>query len=210
MPTPFIALNPADIVQGKLPGPSLRSNCRLCVTTTRFLYSWFTALSPASASGPFCGASAAAASKPERLSAKLHVGHRGLTQRTDCVQSWFKSRFPGQRKWSVFRCIRSAIVLGATLVAMFVPGFGNFISLIGSLACALLAFVIPTVCHLKIFGKTLPWYVHVCRSCSSSRFVLVEGEAFSGAPVDARRHAVRWEHVQAVQLLRAVASCSAQ
>ena len=38
----------------------------------------------------------------------------------------------------------------------FVPGFGAFISLIGSLACALLAFVIPAFCHLRIFCDTMP------------------------------------------------------
>lgn len=71
-------------------------------------------------------------------------------------QGWFRQRFPHQTKWQAFRCIRASIVLCAALAAMFVPGFGAFISLIGSLACALLAFVIPAFCHLRIFGATMP------------------------------------------------------
>jgi len=75
------------------------------------------------------------------------------------VQSSFRGRFPEEgQQWAVFRAIRTALVVTATLVAMFVPGFGNFISLIGSLACALLAFVIPTICYLKIFGSELQWW----------------------------------------------------
>ena len=45
------------------------------------------------------------------------------------------------------------------LVAMFVPGFGFFISLIGSLACSVLAFVIPALCHLSLFGEEMPRYL---------------------------------------------------
>ena len=45
-------------------------------------------------------------------------------------QTWFRQRF-GARRWTVFRAIRAAIVVFAALLAMFVPGFGNFISLIG-------------------------------------------------------------------------------
>lgn len=48
-------------------------------------------------------------------------------------QSSFRSRFPEERQqWTMFRAIRTALVVAATLVAMFVPGFGNFISLIGA------------------------------------------------------------------------------
>lgn len=49
------------------------------------------------------------------------------------VQSSFRGRFPEEgQQWAVFRAIRTALVVTATLVAMFVPGFGNFISLIGA------------------------------------------------------------------------------
>lgn len=68
----------------------------------------------------------------------------------------------------MFRCTRTAIVLVAALMAMFVPGFGAFISLIGSLACALLAFVIPAFCHLRIFGKDLPRCADVAVTGSTS------------------------------------------
>lgn len=88
---------------------------------------------------------------PPMMIPVYQVIERGLARRGS-----FLARFPEEgQQWMVFRSIRTALVFVATLIAMFVPGFGSFISLIGSLACALLAFVIPTICYLKIFGDSL-------------------------------------------------------
>lgn len=89
----------------------------------------------------------------------MHLQRPCHTSSTRALQGWFRQRFPHQQRWRVFRGFRAAIVLVAALMAMFVPGFGAFISLIGSLACALLAFVIPAFCHLRIFGDTMPRWV---------------------------------------------------
>ena len=64
---------------------------------------------------------------------------------------------PPQRRWVLFRATRAGVVLAVGLVATVVPGFGVFVSLIGSLCCAVLAFVIPTLAHLRLFGHELNW-----------------------------------------------------
>ena len=42
---------------------------------------------------------------------------------------------------------------------MFIPFFGDFMSLIGALANCLIVFVLPVVCYVKLFKRaSLPWY----------------------------------------------------
>lgn len=53
--------------------------------------------------------------------------------------------------------VRIALVLFIALVAAGVPGFGLFISLIGSLACASLSFIVPALCHLILFKTEMNW-----------------------------------------------------
>mmetsp|Transcript_16243 Transcript_16243/g.41149 ORF Transcript_16243/g.41149 Transcript_16243/m.41149 type:complete len:500 (-) Transcript_16243:307-1806(-) len=64
-------------------------------------------------------------------------------------------------KWRELKrnAIRTAIVLFAGAIAISIPHFGLFVSLVGGLGCAMIAFTIPSICHYKIFGKDLPWYV---------------------------------------------------
>ena len=50
---------------------------------------------------------------------------------------------------------RAALVLLTATVALGVPNFGLFISLIGSSCCALLAFVLPCVFYLKLHSDQL-------------------------------------------------------
>jgi proton-coupled amino acid transporter len=46
--------------------------------------------------------------------------------------------------------LRGIIVLAIAIVAAKVPGFGLFISFVGSTVCAMLAFVIPALLHIKV------------------------------------------------------------
>lgn len=47
--------------------------------------------------------------------------------------------------------VRITIVLFTILVAITIPYFGLFMSLIGSFGSSLLAFILPTIFHLKLF-----------------------------------------------------------
>eukprot|EP00897_Mesotaenium_endlicherianum_P005860 jgi/Mesen1/5301/ME000264S04328 len=55
----------------------------------------------------------------------------------------------------VFKLIRMAVVVVAAIVAVEVPGFAVFISLVGSTVCALLAFVFPAVLHMHIYAANI-------------------------------------------------------
>jgi len=70
-------------------------------------------------------------------------------------QSWFTERVrPSQRK-AAFDVVRICIVSSTIFLAAMIPGFGIFISLVGSLVCALLAFVIPATLHCVICKEEL-------------------------------------------------------
>ncbi|KAJ7542689.1 hypothetical protein O6H91_09G006800 [Diphasiastrum complanatum] len=53
------------------------------------------------------------------------------------------------------RSLRGLVVLIIGFVAVLVPGFGVFISLVGSTVCALLALVLPAIFHIHIFKDDL-------------------------------------------------------
>ena len=46
--------------------------------------------------------------------------------------------------------VRGASVLVTAVLAVSVPGFGVFISLVGGTVCALLAFVLPSLFHMQL------------------------------------------------------------
>lgn len=50
---------------------------------------------------------------------------------------------------------RMLVLLIITIVASCIPGFGVFISLVGSTLCALLSFVLPATFHLVLLGSNL-------------------------------------------------------
>lgn len=52
---------------------------------------------------------------------------------------------------------RTLIVLLIGVVAISVPGFELFVTFIGSLCCAPLAFIIPAACHLVLYHGKLSW-----------------------------------------------------
>ena len=73
------------------------------------------------------------------------------------LQESFGDKYSDQTQGVLFSVVRIALVLFIALVAAGVPGFGLFISLIGSLACASLSFIVPALCHLILFRSDLNW-----------------------------------------------------
>eukprot|EP00850_Spirogloea_muscicola_P005451 SM000025S08346 [mRNA] locus=s25:87422:93248:- [translate_table: standard] len=73
-----------------------------------------------------------------------------------------------QMRAAVLRAIRAGIVLLTAVLAVKVPGFAAFISLVGSTVCAMLAFVLPAIFHLHIFGDELSYVARI----SDSLFIL--------------------------------------
>lgn len=54
-------------------------------------------------------------------------------------------------------CLRWLLVLAVTLVALFVPNFTDFLSLVGSSTCCILGFVLPALFHLLVFKEEMGW-----------------------------------------------------
>ena len=73
------------------------------------------------------------------------------------LQASFSDKYSSKVQSGVFVAIRVGLVLCIALVAAGVPGFGLFISLIGSLACASLSFIVPALCHLILFRADISW-----------------------------------------------------
>jgi len=55
--------------------------------------------------------------------------------------------------------LRILVVFGTVLVAVSIPNFGDFISLVGAGACALLALVLPAGLHLRLLRGHVPKFV---------------------------------------------------
>jgi solute carrier family 36 (proton-coupled amino acid transporter) len=53
--------------------------------------------------------------------------------------------------------LRWILVVLVGLLAMLVPNFADFLSLVGSSVCVVLGFVLPAVFHLKVFGTEIGW-----------------------------------------------------
>ena len=82
-----------------------------------------------------------------------------LLYSSNVMQESFKQNYSSKSQSIVFAAVRISLVLLIALVAAGVPGFGLFIALIGSLACASLSFIVPALCHLILFKPDLNWYV---------------------------------------------------
>ncbi|KAK8673363.1 hypothetical protein V6N13_111705 [Hibiscus sabdariffa] len=55
--------------------------------------------------------------------------------------------------------LRWGMVVGVSLVALLVPNFADFLSLVGSSVCCTLGFVLPALFHLMVFKDELGWEV---------------------------------------------------
>ncbi|CAN4109779.1 unnamed protein product [Withania somnifera] len=58
--------------------------------------------------------------------------------------------------------LRWIVVLAVTCVALSVPNFADFLSLVGSSVCIILGFVLPALFHLIVFKDELRWHGLVC------------------------------------------------
>jgi proton-coupled amino acid transporter len=47
--------------------------------------------------------------------------------------------------------------LGVSLMALLVPNFADFLSLVGSSVCIVLGFVLPALFHLLVFKEEMSW-----------------------------------------------------
>jgi proton-coupled amino acid transporter len=70
--------------------------------------------------------------------------------------------------------VRGITVLAVAIVAISVPGFGIFISLVGGTVCALLAFVLPSLFHMRLCWDTAHW-----TTCSFDIVLIVCGVLFA-------------------------------
>ncbi|XP_030531809.1 amino acid transporter ANT1 [Rhodamnia argentea] len=79
-------------------------------------------------------------------------------KRTKCYQKLLGDELTCSKR-KIGNCavyvLRSAVVLGLGALASCVPGFGTFVSLVGSTVCALLSFVLPASFHLLLLGPSL-------------------------------------------------------
>ncbi|XP_017413045.1 amino acid transporter AVT3C-like [Vigna angularis] len=69
-----------------------------------------------------------------------------------------------RRLWNFKYCLwlRWLLVLAVSLVAIFVPNFADFLSLIGSSVCVILSFVLPATFHYLVFKEEIDWRCLVC------------------------------------------------
>lgn len=69
---------------------------------------------------------------------------------------WFqKLRCNNRGERFVVQGARMLVLLIVSIIASSIPGFGTFISLVGSTLCALLSFVLPATFHLFLMGSNL-------------------------------------------------------
>ena len=52
---------------------------------------------------------------------------------------------------------RWVVILGVSLIALLVPIFADFLSLVGSSVCIVLGFVLPALFHLLVFKEEMSW-----------------------------------------------------
>lgn len=64
-----------------------------------------------------------------------------------------------RRYWDGKYCLwmRWMLVLAVSLVALFVPNFADFLSLVGSSTCCVLGFVLPALFHYLTFKDEMSW-----------------------------------------------------
>ncbi|KAK9762150.1 hypothetical protein K7432_012393 [Basidiobolus ranarum] len=78
------------------------------------------------------------------------------------IEKWLRinDTFMSKSKQYVYRpLLRTGLMVLFTLVSMYVPAFGDFMSLVGALTNCQIIFVFPVVFYLKLYGwRTVPWY----------------------------------------------------
>lgn len=94
-----------------------------------------------------------------------------------------------RRLWQGRPCqlLRTLIVLCTAWIAVSVPHFGTFLSLVGSSVCCLLSFVLPGWMHLRIFGDGMSKL-----SRSMDYFLIIGGIAFGILGTLSSLHDIGW------------------
>ncbi|KAM0941479.1 putative amino acid transporter, transmembrane domain-containing protein [Dioscorea sansibarensis] len=101
----------------------------------------------------------------------------------DIMETRLKSSGWFQKLSYSVRCAESVGLYGArifmvmllAIVASFIPGFGSFVSFVGSTMCALLSFVLPAAFHLTFMGSSLKTWRRALDYC-----ILLIGLVFAG------------------------------
>ncbi|KAJ8499448.1 hypothetical protein OPV22_010000 [Ensete ventricosum] len=78
-------------------------------------------------------------------------------------------------EWLGLHGSRILVLVVLSMLASFVPGFGNFVSFVGSTVCALLSFVLPAMFHLTILGSEMRFWQRILDYC-----IILVGLAFAG------------------------------
>eukprot|EP00897_Mesotaenium_endlicherianum_P010485 jgi/Mesen1/9465/ME000627S08839 len=81
-------------------------------------------------------------------------------ERRIAATEWFETKVAPHRRYcrGLINLLRSLVVLLVVYIAIAVPSFAVFISLVGSSFCSLLGFVFPALFHLHILGgNNLSW-----------------------------------------------------
>lgn len=94
-----------------------------------------------------------------------------------------------RRLWQGRPCqlLRTLIVLTTAWIAVSVPHFGAFLSLVGSSVCCLLSFVLPGWMHLRVFGDGMSKI-----SKGMDYFLIVGGVVFGVLGTLSSLHDIGW------------------
>jgi amino acid permease len=77
------------------------------------------------------------------------------------TQAWLRTeeRFGPFGAWAARAAIRTAIMVIVVILAVYIPYFGDFMSLIGALTNCGLVFLLPVLCYLRLTGwRNKPYY----------------------------------------------------
>lgn len=81
-----------------------------------------------------------------------------IFERRISLSSWFQNNIGihGEEKQTAFfSALRAVIVVFVAYLAISIPQFSTFLSIIGSSVCSLLAFIIPGLLHLRAMGEDI-------------------------------------------------------
>ncbi|KAI9296848.1 hypothetical protein K502DRAFT_313867 [Neoconidiobolus thromboides FSU 785] len=81
------------------------------------------------------------------------------------IERWLNINVEKLGKFKEFICrlvLRTFIVVVLVVIGNVIPYFGNLMSLVGAISECMLIFLVPTLCHLKLFGiRGRPWYEYL-------------------------------------------------
>lgn len=69
-------------------------------------------------------------------------------------RSYFYKYDPVKKYW-FSNCIRGMLVVITSIIAISIPYFSLFVSLVGAVGSSFIAFIVPCILHLKLFSKQM-------------------------------------------------------